>query len=109
VLEPNLQSIQDLVFTPTCETAGCHRGVMPSADLDLSDAMTSYMELVGVESSVVAGRILVIANDAANSYLIEKLGPNPTAGQQMPFGRPPLSTADIDVIRQWIDTGANPP
>ena len=71
--------------------------------------MTSYMELVGVESSVVAGRILVIANDSANSYLIEKLGPMPTAGQQMPFGRPPLPDATINVIRQWIDTGANPP
>ena len=109
MLEPNLASIQDLVFTPTCATAGCHRGAMPSANLDLSDAMTSYTELVGVESSVVAGRLLVIANDSANSYLLEKLGPDPTAGQQMPVGRPPLSTADIDVIRQWIDTGASPP
>ena len=82
---------------------------MPSADLDLSDAMTSYTELVGVASSVVAGRTLVVANDSANSYLVEKLGPDPTAGQQMPVGQPPLSSADIDVIRQWIDTGANPP
>ena len=29
-LEPNLQSIQELVFTPGCATSGCHRGVMPS-------------------------------------------------------------------------------
>ena len=83
---------------------------MPSADLDLSDAMTSYTELVGVESSRLAGRILVIAHDSANSYLVEKLGPNPAAGQQMPpGGRPPVPDADIDVIRQWIDSGAAPP
>jgi hypothetical protein len=109
-LEPNLNSIQDLVFSPTCATSGCHSGAMPSAELDLSDAMTSYTELVGVESSGVAGRILVIAGDAANSYLIEKLGPNPSAGQQMPpGGRTPVPDADIDVIRQWIDSGAAPP
>ena len=72
--------------------------------------MTSYMELVGVESSRVAGRILVIANDSANSYLVEKLGPNPAAGQRMPpGGRPALPDADIAVIRQWIDNGAAPP
>jgi hypothetical protein len=109
-LEPNLNSIQERVFSPTCATAGCHSGGTPSADLDLSDAMTSYMELVGVESTRLAGRILVIANDSANSYLIEKLGPNPSAGQQMPpGGRPPLPDSDIDVIRQWIDSGAAPP
>ncbi len=109
-LEPNLNSIQDLVFTPSCATAGCHSGSMPSADLDLSDAMTSYTELVGVESTRLAGRLLVIANDSANSYLVEKLGRNPAAGQQMPpGGRPPVPDADIDVIRQWIDSGAAPP
>jgi hypothetical protein len=109
-LEPNLDSIQQLVFSPNCATAGCHSGAMPSAELDLSDAMTSYMELVGVESSRVAGRILVTANDSLNSYLVEKLGPNPAAGQQMPTGgRPPLPDADIAVIRQWIDSGALPP
>jgi hypothetical protein len=109
-LEPNLNSIQDLVFSPTCATSGCHAGAMPSAELDLSDAMTSYTELVGVESTRLAGRMLVTAGDSANSYLIEKLGPNPSAGQQMPpGGRPALPDSDIDGIRQWIDSGAAPP
>jgi hypothetical protein len=109
VLEPNLASIQELVFAPNCATSGCHAGAAPSAGLDLSDAMTSYMELVGVASTGAAGRVLVVAGDAANSYLVEKLGPMPAAGQQMPIGAPPLPAATIDVIRTWINDGANPP
>ncbi|MEO1244831.1 MAG: Ig-like domain-containing protein [Pseudomonadota bacterium] len=106
VLEPNLDSIQSIVFGPTCATAGCHNGVSNAGGLNLSSADASHMNLVGVPSSVDAARIRVIANDAANSYLIEKLGPMPGNGSQMPLGRPPLADADINVIRTWIDNGA---
>ena len=74
--------------------------------MSLADENTSRMNLVGVPSSAAAGRVRVIAGDPDNSYLIEKLGPNPAVGAQMPFGRPPLPQADIDVIRTWIANGA---
>ena len=106
VLEPNLDSIQSQVFGPTCATAGCHNNAANAGGLSLVDADTSFMNLVGVASSAAAGRTRVVAGDANASYLIEKLGPNPAVGAQMPFGRPPLPQADIDVIRTWIANGA---
>ena len=46
-------------------------------------------------------------NDAENSYLIHKLdGRAGMVGDLMPVGAAALSTAQIDVIKQWINAGA---
>ena len=50
---------------------------------------------------------LVEPNDAENSYLIHKLdGRAGIVGVRMPVGASFLSDADIDVIKQWINAGA---
>ena len=104
VIGPTLDQIQAVVFTPSCSS--CHGGVNPAASLDLSDADTSHLELVGVPSLNQAGAILVIAMDPDNSYLIQKLENAPgIAGGQMPPGTA-LPQSDIDQIRQWIMDGA---
>lgn len=108
VVQPTLTSIQQLVFAPTCATATCHSGALPDGDLDLSNATTSFMELVGVPSIQDAALNLVEPFDADNSYMIRKLENAPGI-----FGTvmPPSGMLDVNTIaaiRQWIDDGALP-
>jgi len=105
-IQPTLQSIQDNVFTPIC--SGCHTGqgaTLPGS-LDLTSLSSSYMSLVGVASVQVPALKRVAANDADNSYLIQKLEGTAAVGAQMPFGGTPLDQATIDAIRAWIAGGA---
>lgn len=52
------------------------------------------------------GKKVVIAGNPTGSPLIDKVGPNPLHGYRMPYGRQPLSTAEIDTLVQWIKNGA---
>lgn len=108
-IQPNLSSIQDNVFTPTC--SGCHTGTggaLPGS-MDLTDADASFASLVGVASVQEPGTDRVAAGDADASYLIDKLEGTQSAGVQMPAFGTPLDQATIDTIRQWIDDGAAMP
>ena len=108
VIEPTYTNLRERVFDHSCSNfSGCHDNAGPPAQgLDL--ATDPIAALVGVESTAVAGKILVIAGDADNSYLIEKISQMmPTAGNQMPAGQP-LTQNKIDALRAWIDAGANP-
>lgn len=51
------------------------------------------------------GASLIIAGDADNSGLIDKLGPNPEHGSRMPQGGT-LTTQEIATISAWINQGA---
>jgi hypothetical protein len=106
-LEPTIESIQDHVFTPRC--AYCHAGSAPSGNLALSNAQTSYSNLVGVRASEFPLAFRVSAGNADASYLVRKLEGTQQVGDRMPQGGPYLDQATIDVIRQWIDDGAPPP
>jgi hypothetical protein len=55
VIGPTLDQIQTIIFTPTCATANCHSGAAPDAGLNLSDADTSYANLVGVSTTQLGG------------------------------------------------------
>ncbi|MYD70532.1 MAG: hypothetical protein F4W89_07290 [Acidobacteria bacterium] len=102
VLSPTLSSIQRNVFSPTC--VSCHGDSDAEAGLNLEEGR-SFDSLVNVSSTQVA-LDLVEPNDAENSYLIHKLEDRPSIeGDRMPPDNP-LSSDDIDVIRQWIDEGA---
>jgi hypothetical protein len=54
------------------------------------------------------GRLLIKPGDAAGSYLFVRLT-DPSAGPSglMPLGMDPLDDADIELIRRWINEGAN--
>lgn len=102
-LTATLSSIQSEVFDASC--IGHHGDHATEADLDLT-AGQSYSNLVNVRSIQVA-LYLVEPNDAENSYLIHKLdGRAGIEEDRMPVGGPFLSQADIDVIKQWINAGA---
>ena len=50
--------------------------------------------------------MLVIASDAANSYLVMKLEGTAGAGARMPLGGAALDNIDMTNIKNWINQGA---
>ncbi len=105
-VQPNLDDIQAKVFTPIC--SGCHTGGGSSLPgiMDLTTADGSYNSLINTLSLQEPDKDRVSANDADNSYLINKLEGTQLTGSQMPFRGTPLDTDVVDAIRQWIDQGA---
>ena len=102
-LMPRLSSIQTIIFNASCiEHHGDHA---TEAGLDLTSG-NAYSNLVNVPS-VQTALNRVTPGDAENSYLIHKLdGRSGIVGDRMPTNGPFLSTAQIDVMEQWINDGA---
>ncbi|NIV17739.1 MAG: hypothetical protein GWN47_04860, partial [Woeseiaceae bacterium] len=104
-IQPTLDSIQAVVFTPTCARSGCHDAVSERALLNLSDADTSLAQLRDVPATQNNAKLRVVPGDPNASYLVEKLeGPGDT-GQQMPPGGQ-LPQDQLSAIRTWIANGA---
>jgi len=107
-LQPTLASIQANVFTPSCAKVGCHTSAGAIQGLRL-DAGFSWMNLVNVASTLDMSLTRVIPGNADGSLLIQKLENTQSVGMQMPADGPPfLQQVTIQVIRQWIDQGAQP-
>ena len=106
VIGPTLDQIQAVVFGPSCATSNCHNSDA-RANLDLSNADLSFMELVGVTSVQQNNLLLVEPFNADNSYLIHKLENDPgiSFAQMPPAGL--LDPAVIQEIRNWINNGAD--
>ncbi len=77
---------------------GCHQPAKSQGQF----VMTDFAALLkGGESETTA----IVAGDVAASHLIEEI--TPVDGKaSMPRNAAPLSNADIDVIRRWIEQGA---
>jgi hypothetical protein len=103
---PAFTTIQNTILTPVC--TGCHAGASAPRGLRLDDA-NSYAMLVGVASGEVPSLQRVQPGNADNSYLVQKIEGRAAVGGRMPLGGPPLSQADIDLIKQWIADGAPAP
>lgn len=97
--------LNDSVILPSCAAfSSCHDSNAPAGGLDLQT--DPYGALVDVAAVGDPGRTLVIPDDAANSYLIEKLTQAmPAAGTQMPPNQP-LVAERIALVRSWIASGA---
>jgi hypothetical protein len=111
-IEPTLASIQTQIFNRSCTASSCHDANLPAAELNLSSAIDSGMNLVGVNAFQAPTELRVAAGDSDASYVMNKI-----LGVDMAIGtaRMPLNDADIvlcgpqvDAIRQWIDDGAAP-
>lgn len=98
--------IQDTIFTPVCTV--CHAGAQAPLGLRLDEG-ASYAMLVSVQSVQVPAVLRVAPGDPDNSYLVHKIEGSAAVGGRMPRGGPSLGTTDIDLIRQWIAAGAQPP
>jgi len=105
-LQPTLASIQDNVFTVSCAVPGCHGGAGAQQGLRL-DPGFSAGSLINVASPRDPNLIRVVPGDPDASFLIQKLqGADGLLGDRMPDGGPYLTTATVNVIRQWILDGA---
>ena len=104
-LQPTLASIQDHVFTVNCAVSGCHGGGTAQFGLRL-DPGFSAGNLINVPSPRDSNLIRVVPGDPDASFLIQKLQGTQTLGERMPDGGPYLTTATVNVIRQWIQDGA---
>jgi hypothetical protein len=99
----NVQPVLDL----HCALAGCHTGLSPAGDLDLSG--NAYNRLFNVPSVGVPEKVRVKPNSTADSYLYMKI-----TGAAGIFGTimPPPSSSDtlepgeIQLIAAWINQGA---
>ena len=107
-LQPTLSSIQEHVFNQSCALSGCHQGTNAPVGLDLSTG-NAHANLVDVRSGEVPDLFLVEPGNPDDSYLIIKLEGSSRMAVgtvQMPFGRDPLSSETIAVVRRWITNGA---
>jgi hypothetical protein len=99
--------IQTQIFDTSCTTCHTDVGRNPSAGLNLKSG-SAFANLVGVPSSNSPGAVRVIAGNANNSYLVQKIeGAAGIVGLRMPRNGPPfLSDAQAKMIRDWITAGA---
>jgi hypothetical protein len=108
--------IQTQIFDQSCATGGCHDSQTTQADL-LLERGASYANLIGKTptnaDAAAAGwrRVAVVdaaMGDVASSYLVSKLTGDlgPGFGKRMPFERPKLDDALVDVVRRWVAAGA---
>ncbi len=99
------------IFTGNCTFSGCHAGSSPEQGMSLS-AGQAFGSVVNVAARQLPGMNRVTPNQPDNSYLVHKVQGTHLAvggsGSRMPLNRSPLSQSDIDLIRAWIQAGAQP-
>lgn len=102
-----LTRVQSEVFNASCAFSSCHGGSMGAGDLDLTEG-AAHAALVGVESAAAPGQILVVAGDAAGSYLVQKCAAQAgIVGEPMPDGDADgLDAERLALLEAWIDAGA---
>ena len=90
------------IFTNNC--LGCHT---PGGQAPFSlQAGMSRGNIVNVQAtSSCTSDKRVLPGNSASSVLYKKVSGN-TCGARMPLGGTPLNQSDIDLIRDWIDQGA---
>ncbi len=80
------------------QCVACHGGVKTNADLNLQ---FRDLALIGGES----GEPAIVPGDAGSSAMVRMIS-HSIAEDRMPKDEPPLSEEEIDLIRRWIDQGA---
>lgn len=114
-LEPTFSSIQREIFDTTDSSGrlaciNCHNpaGRAFTAGLDLTSP-GSYARLVGVSSVQRPGVLRVTPGNPDSSYMIHKMEGTPgIVGTRMPRGTGPfLTDGQMQIIRRWIELGAN--
>ncbi len=108
VLLPEFSSLETRFFVPNCAKSGCHSGSFPAAGLNL-EAGNVFANTVGVTSAFQPTTQRIVPGNADASAIVQAIEGTTTAIPRMPFDNPgSIPQADIDILRQWIDSGANP-
>jgi hypothetical protein len=90
------QNVRPIFSNPSFGCIGCHGG-------------TSGLS-VGTVAGLLQGGIhgpAVVAGNSGQSILVQKLGATPPFGERMPLGGNVLPDSTIQLIKTWIDQGAN--
>jgi hypothetical protein len=74
-----------------------------------NDKAETYAALLGSTSAstACAGRDVVVPGDPEQSLFVLKVSGQPPCGNRMPLGGKALSSAQIQMIKSWVATGAN--
>ena len=106
-----LTQLQTQIFTPIC--SGCHTGSGTNLPgVQNLTAGNTFANIVNVASLEQPTLLRIKPNDAANSYLVQKiLGASGISGSRMPLGCPSAATpcldqATIDLVKTWVNQGA---
>lgn len=104
------QDIQP-VFTGGCAFSGCH-GTSPNPPekpMMLSQGQ-AYDNIVGVSAGELPSMNRIEPGQPDNSYLVHKIQGTQAdvggSGDRMPLGTAPLPQTTIDLIRRWVQEGA---
>jgi WD40 repeat protein len=85
------------VFQQHCQ--GCHQPAKPQG----SYVMTGYADLLKKGDHEQPG---VVPGHPEQSMVVEQILPKDGKKPAMPKGKPPLSAADVEIIKKWIAAGA---
>ena len=106
--EVTLSRVQP-IFTGNCTFSGCHAGSSPAQGMSLV-AGQAFSNVVNVPAIELPTMNRVTPNQPDNSYLVHKIQGTHLdvggSGSRMPLNLSPLSQSDIDLIRDWIQAGA---
>ncbi len=95
--------IVPLLTEAHCLNASCHAGPFVSSNFD----QTTYAGMFAPgDEATSLGVCPIVPGDPDHSYIVEKIGPSPRMGVQMPNTFPPLSEMQMGLIRDWILEGA---
>ena len=97
--------VQNEIFTPNCTFIGCHDPLGKSGEMVLTPG-NAYANTVNANSSEMPQLKRIAPNDFPNSYLYRKITGAGITGERMPLQRPPLTDAQIALVRNWIRRGA---
>ncbi len=101
---PTLVNVQAQVFDMSCAFSTCHGDGGGSGNLSLTVG-SSFVNLVGVPADGDATQTRVIPGDPDGSYLVMKMeDATGIVGDPMPGV--PLEQDRIDLVRAWIEDGA---
>jgi len=102
-----LATVQTAVFSPSCAKTNCHIGVDAPFGLDLSQGETMG-NVRGVASAEMPTFDRVEPFNADDSYLYMKVTSDPRiTGDPMPADGSTLTSGQLDLLRRWIEQGAN--
>lgn len=99
--------VQALFTSAGCD--GCHPAINPTIDLTPGNSYASLVNEPALEDPHYA---YLVAGDPGKSFLYLKIagfGHAAQVGGRMPFGKPPLSRSQVDLLRRWIEQGARGP
>lgn len=96
------------ILTASCEECHNPTGTAASTKL-LMTKDVAYANLVNVASTEKKTYMRILPGKADSSYLYLKISQSePPMGGQMPLYRSPLSKDKIELIKNWINSGALP-